>query len=122
MSDHNWVHLTIDQSKALWPVKEVSFRRLSRINHDCMEEDIISDSTLSVDTAADTEALANQYHNTLSQILDKHAPLITRTFKVRPNVPWYSHEITRAKRERRRRERRWRRTRLASDFSLFEEQ
>ena len=70
--------------------------RLSRINHDCMEEDITS--TLSVDTAADTEAVANQYHTTLSQILDKHAPLITRTFKVRPNVPWYSHEITRAKR------------------------
>ena len=66
--------------------------------------------------------MANLYHTTLSQILDKHAPLITRTFKVRPNVPWYSHEITRTKRERRRRERRWRRTRLASDLSLFKEQ
>ena len=85
-----------------------------------MEEDITS--TLIVDTAADTEAVANQYHTTLSQILDKHAPLITRTFKVRPNVPWYSHEITGAKRERRRRERRWRRTRLASDLSLFKKQ
>ena len=78
--------------------------------------------TLIVDTAADTKSLANQYHTTVSQILDKHAPLITRTFKVRPNVQWYSHAITQAKRERRHRERRWRRTRLASDLSLFKEQ
>ena len=52
-------------------------------------------------------------------VLDKHAPLITRSIKVRPRVPWFNEEIKTAKRERRKAEKRWRRNRLDSDLAAF---
>ena len=51
--------------------------------------------------------------------MDKHAPLITRSTKERPRVPWFNEEIKKAKRERRKAEKRWRRTRLDSDLAAF---
>ena len=56
---------------------------------------------------------------TLSDVLDKHAPLIIKTITVRPCVPWFSDEIKTAKQLCRKRERVWRRTRLSSDKELF---
>ena len=63
--------------------------------------------------------MAKCYNSTLKVVLDKHAPLITRSIKERPRVPWFNEEIKTAKRERRKAEKRWRRTRLDSDLAAF---
>ena len=70
-------------------------------------------------TANELEAYVNSYNSTLSALLDKHAPLRTRTRVSRPVVPWYSNEINDAKRSRRKADRKWRRTRLPVDFADF---
>ena len=63
--------------------------------------------------------MAKCYNSTLKVFLDKRAPLITRSIKERPRVPWFNEEIKTAKRERRKAEKRWRRTRLDSGLSAF---
>ena len=63
--------------------------------------------------------MAKCYNSTLKVFLDKRAPLITRSIKERPRVPWFNEEIKTAKRERRKAEKRWRRTRLDSDLAAF---
>ena len=68
-------------------------------------ENNIASSPLVVESADNIHALAEQYHDTLSSILDQHAPLITKTIRVRPNTPWFNEDIKQAKSERRRRER-----------------
>ena len=65
------------------------------------------------------EDLVKYYNGTLKVVLDKHAPLITRSVKERPRVPWFNEEIKMAKRERRKVEKRWRRTKLHSDLAAF---
>lgn len=37
------------------------------------------------------------YDTTLSDVLDKHVPLIIKTITVSPCVPWFSDEIKKAK-------------------------
>ena len=37
------------------------------------------------------------YRDTLSKLLDKHAPLKTRSFVVRPKLPWFNGSIKEAK-------------------------
>ena len=59
------------------------------------------------------------YNKTLIAVLDKHAPVKTRTIVMRPQVPWYTDEIRQAKRERRKAERRWRLSKLDSDLAVF---
>ena len=121
MSDHKWIHVTINQKKKSWPVKVISYRKLKNIDHEEMENNIAS-SPLVVEPADNIHALAEQYHDTLSSILDQHAPLITQTIRVRPNTPWFNEDIKQAKSERRRRERKWWRTRLATDLIHLKEQ
>ena len=65
------------------------------------------------------EDLDTCYNSTLKVVLDKHAPLITRSIKKRPRVPWFNEEIKMAKRERRKAEKRWRRTKLYTYLAAF---
>ena len=62
------------------------------------------------------------YHKTLSRLLNKHAPLISKTVRVRPRVPWFNDDIKLAQRERRRRESKWKYTQLESDRQSFKVQ
>lgn len=76
-------------------------------------------SRLCRDPQSNFEQLLDCHNNTFAHLLDRHAPLMTKTITVTPQVPWYSEQIRKAKRERRRAERRWRSTRTAADFELF---
>ena len=59
--------------------------------------------------------LCEQYDTILQTILNKHAPLLTKTVSERPPTPWMTQEILKAKVLRRRMERVWRRTRYRHD-------
>ena len=50
------------------------------------------------------------YNNNMADLLNKHAPLKTRTVTDRPSAPWMTSGIKQAKAERRRAERKWRST------------
>ena len=65
------------------------------------------------------DALVWRYNCTLSNIIDGHALLNTRTVKVNPAVPWYNDEKKAAKRLRRKAEKTWRRTKSLSDLNIF---
>ena len=55
-------------------------------------------------------------NDTLSHLVDSHAPLKTRTITIRL---WYTDEIATEKRKRRSLERRWRSSRLSSDYENY---
>ena len=63
--------------------------------------------------------LSDQYDSVLSSILDKHAPLQTKTVIQRPAAPWYSEEIATEKTQRRKLERRWRHSGLLTDRQAY---
>ena len=55
----------------------------------------------------------------MSQLIETHAPVRTRSVTERISAPWMSKEIKSAKSDRRRAERQWRRTGLPEDKSNF---
>ena len=57
----------------------------------------ISTSTLCLNPATSAASLLKQYDTTLSTLLDMHAPVLTRTITIRPNVPWFNGDIKMAK-------------------------
>ena len=59
------------------------------------------------------------YNSTLSLLLDRHAPLLTKRFKIRPLVRWFNNGIKQARKERRRAGKKWRRTGSASYLLEF---
>ena len=61
--------------------------------------------------------LVDEYNTTLKSLLDRHAPLKTKTITLRPTAQWYTEEIRSEKRKRRALERRWRSSKRESDYS-----
>ena len=114
MSDHCWVHVELNNKKPAWPLKEITLRKVKGIDHDTFQRDILS-SSLVLDSENDCNILEAMYHNNLSCLLNKHAPLISKTVRVRPRVPWFNEDIKLAQRERRRREQKWKYTQPESD-------
>ncbi len=66
--------------------------------------------------------LTAQFSETLSHLLDKHAPKQTKLTQPRPPSPWMSLEMILAKRRLRYLERVWRRTRSPLDRSRYTKQ
>ena len=122
ISDHAAVLCWLTPPRPILSVKTSSYRKIKSINMEQFKRDLQSTALCAAvkpTSANELEAYVNAYNSTLSALLDKHAPLRTRTRVSRPMVPWYSNEIDDAKRSRRKAERKWRRTRLPVDFADF---
>ena len=96
--------------------KIIYFRRISKIDLDNLKNDILN-SDLKTKPEKELPKLCKQYDTILQTILNKHAPLLTKTVSERP--PWMTQEILKAKVRRRRLERVWPRTRYRHDRSRY---
>jgi hypothetical protein len=121
ISDHHAVTVNLSLEKPHKNLQEVSFRRMKNINMESFTSDIKT-SALITSQSENIDELVDQYNTVLSNLLDKHAPLITKTFVLRPDTMWYNEELRVEKRKRRRLERRWRRSKLTVDKELHAEQ
>ena len=82
----------------------------------------LSNSDLLMHPKTSLLGLTDQFSETLSHLLDKHAPKQTKMTQLRPHSPWMSLEIILAKRRRRYLERVWRRTRSPLDRYRYNKQ
>ena len=118
LSDHCTVLCNLSLLKPSLTVKEISYRKLKAIRLEAFKDDLeLSD--LCRNTPQNLDDLVACYNSTLTSILDKHAPLITKTVTVRGQVPWFNDDIKNAKQQRRKHERKWRMSGLESDRRVF---
>ena len=117
-SDHAPVLCHLHSIKPSFSTRTLSYRKIKLVNVDSLN-DYLANSEVCKNPLDDLEELLLSYNKTLPAVLDKHAPVKTRTIGMRPQVPWYKDEIRQAKRERRKAERRWRLSKLDSDLAVF---
>src|SRR6218665_618399 len=86
-----------------------SFRRSSSINIEAFMRDL-SSSDLVLNPLCPLDDLLCSYNATLSSLLDKHAPIITKS-RSHSNNPWYTSYLQAFKSFRRRLEHTYKRTR-----------
>ena len=98
--------------------KEIQTRNLKNLDNDLFEQDILL-SSLTTDPLDDITDLVDLYNSTLTDILDSHAPVQTKTITVKHQSPWFTEEIHKAKQLRRRAERQWRKTKLAVHLEIY---
>ena len=121
LSSHCAVHFTFQTTKSCerFQRKQVSFRKIKSIDNDALRNalresrifgkiDQIPNDDINVNSTEDVNTSTNMYNSCLQNIIDDLAPLKTKTFCVRPRVPWIKTELLDAKRERRRLEKQWR--------------
>lgn len=119
--DHFAVSFNIHIAKPPPQHKQITYRKLRDIDMSSFISDISNHPDLQ-NLDADLEDLVDTYNTTLQSVLDKHAPLCTKSIIVRPHAPWFSEEIREAKQDRRKRERLYRRTELTVHLDAFRQQ
>ena len=119
--DHFAVSFMTTLTKPTPIQKTVSFRKLRAIDIEAFKQDIMI-SPILCSTSGTVEDLVKAYSEGLSLLVDKHAPIQTKTITQRPNCPWYSDELHEAKHLRRKLERRWHKSRLTVDHQIYRDQ
>ena len=119
MSDHCPITCKLHIKKVEVEKKTISFRKTRDINIQHLTDDLQKcDLTNKDDNNIDE--IVTDYNNALSNIMDKHAPIITKEVCVRSRKPWYNDQIAQAKRERRTAERKWIKTKDPDDLKAVQ--
>ena len=115
VSDHFLVNMFISYEKSHQNIKKLTYRQYSKIerNSFCLDVSNRIAAIQLVDKSA-TEILES-YNFILRDVLDQHAPEVSRLILGRLSSPWIDDEIRQKRKSRRRAERRWRETRLMTD-------
>ena len=107
ISDHSVIECTLKTRPTRWPTKTISFRSLKSISMDALCADIHS-LPLIQSPATSLDDRINQYNDGLRLVLDRHAPLQSKTMVLRPAAPWMTEKIRGQKAHLRWAERCWR--------------
>ena len=119
LSDHYWIHCSLLGKKPLTVQKKVHFRKFKSIDMKQLEEDILDSKLMSINATNTITEAVQCYNSEFTSLLDKHAPLLTKTITLHPDTPWYNDEIDIAKKKRRHAERTWRKTQLTVHREIF---
>ena len=118
ISDHAAVLCPLNSVKPPAVAKKIKYRQLKAIDIDALRADL-RDSDLCTKEFTDVDEMASCYNSTLQAILNKHAPLKTKTVVNRKRVPWFNSQMKAAIRDRRKAERTWRKSKSAHDLGVF---
>ena len=91
------------------PIINRTFRRIHSIDVDMFMSDLLSEPLITQPPSSLSD-LIGLYNSTLSSLLDKHAPLITKPISSRPSNPWFTSYLHELKATRRRMEKAWKRS------------
>jgi transcription initiation factor IIF auxiliary subunit len=116
--------LTYCHKKTPVQTKSISYRKIKAVDIDCFKHELASsvlcyNALREHSVPEDRDRLVNVYNSNLTSMIDKHAPLTTKSVKARSQVPWYDHDKAAAKRKRRKAERIWRKSKAEDDLQLF---
>jgi len=118
-SDHVGVVCTLSIKRPPPIRKQIQTRHLRRLDIGLFIADLQESSLL---TEPRTPDLHIEYDRVLTELLDSHAPVVTRTITVRRNAPWFNEHLHTAKLEKRQCERRWLSTNLEVHRQIFRHQ
>ena len=88
ISDHFTLAFSLDIRKPCYERKTISCCHLKSNDSDVFRDSIEKSSLLKVDLMEISQSVV-LYNSELSNILDLHAPLLTRTVTVRPAAPTF---------------------------------
>ena len=119
ISDHFIIQCPIGFPRPALSCKELTFRKLKNIDIAEFSADIASSMLCASADWDNIDALSDCFNMTLTDILDKHAPLKTRIMINRPKIPWFNDDIKQLKRKRRRLEKKALKTDLPGDWNNY---
>ena len=72
--------------------------------------------------SVEQQLLVDMYDNTLTCLVDKHAPVKERSVRLRQDTAWYNEDLRNEKRVKRQKERAWRKSKLEVHRQIYVDQ
>ena len=119
LSDHTFIKSKLNLTKPPYETRNIQFRQLKKIDMEHLKADILKSDIHDINANISTTDKAERYDRTLRRLLDRHAPLLNKTIKIKNSSPWYNNELRTLKREKRKLERAWRKSRSDDDHQSF---
>ena len=120
LSDHNIVLFDYNIERPKLAKKKVTFRKYKSMDIETFKNAIItSDLTTRVEHAKSNEDKMFIFNETITELLDRHAPLTSKVITIRPDTSWFTEEIRLSKQLRREAEETWRKSKLAVHRELY---
>ena len=122
-SDHFLVSFEIPvsdvtQTETKSEIKE--FRELSKLDIESFKQDILSSGLNSPDLFISLEDTVQLYNETLTKLLDKHSPVVTRKFKTN-DTPWWNIKCQDARTKRRKHQRAYAKEKSPETLASYKE-
>ena len=118
MSHHFLIDFEVNAKVKEVFTKTIHYRKLKDIDNNKFTEDIklalchLSEATL-------VEDKVTNYTTVTRDVVDKHAPLLTKDIKINPRAPWFDSEYASIRRKRRKAEKNYRRSGSLEDKALY---
>ena len=100
IADHSTVLAKLEVRRPHIVRKKMTYRKVKAIDREAFKIDIANHKALRT-LPSNVNSSVQCYNQTLSTILDTHAPVKVKVIAQRHNVPWYNEKIAEAKREKR---------------------
>ena len=88
--DHAFIHHTLKVEQDPSPTHTVNYHKMKNINKTNFKLDL---ANISMDKTLDLHHLVEVYNQKLAEILDKHAPLKSKTLQITHIQPWFNDQI-----------------------------
>ena len=116
ISDHCFVTTYININKPKVANQSISFRKIKEIDAPAFSSDLTSAiNNLQNLPTDDVNILVAAYNTNIASVLNKHAPIKTKSISARKKVPWFDEEALKLKRVKRKLERKWRISKTPED-------
>ena len=96
--------------------KQISCRNLKGIDTETFMKEVVEKIDVSAQTFGDNMRI---YNTVLGELLDKHAPMKTRSIKIVPTAPWFDGEYEKLRKQRRKAEKKFKKTKIPADKEKF---
>ena len=100
VSDHTSLVCNLASRISYSAAKVINYRKLRQIDVESFKKDLSETSLCQrlpdgyfITSTEDLNKLVADYNSTLSNLLNHHAPLKSKTVRKRPSLPWYTAEI-----------------------------
>ena len=114
-SDHYIVHYTLTTPSKLTKLKRISYRKTKDISIDHLKNEI----NLTLPTNQDhnpPDIIVHNYSKALTKVMDKLAPVKTKTVSNKPKLPWFNDNLACKIRKRKQLEKIWHKDRTRSQI------
>ena len=119
LSDHFTILSDILLKKPQIQVKSTTDRKINSIDMDVFRQDLRATKLCRDFETMDLQTLVDTYNTELGLLLDKHAPVISKTVRHSMRCPWYDNTVHTARKHTRDAERRYRKFKSVETYAMF---